>query len=268
MRTSEELLRYFDQKQKLNLKLKQDLLKANEQIINLQGKVQKSRQGILPECKNNSSLDKNVVVKSFDSAHMRSTLHNMDLEEICRCFARLIETQCTKPGEKVNPVVREYNFVFVEENSEIPSEQNVYNWCRNVMAKGKLDKEVVVNAIVYLERYMDQSKINVNKETWKKLVFTTIYIASKNRYIDKTLYELYSDSEIERMERSFLTLIEYNLQIKQSEYAHAYFLLRTYAASKDKSVPSKYLDLNKVLELQHDLNKYEGVLKHSILKSL
>ena len=254
-------------KKQLNLKLKQDLLSANQKIANLEKELRNSRQQILPECKNNPAIDRNTVGKSFDSAHMRSTLHNMDIEEICRCFARLIESQCMKVSEKVNSIIYEYNSVFIEENSAAPDENNVYNWCRTIIAKGKLDKEAVVNAIVYLQRYMNQSKINVSSQTWKKLVFVTIYLASKGRYLDKILYELYSYEEIERMERSLLTLIEYNMKIKQSEYAHAYFLLRTYASSKDKSAPTKLLKLNKVLELQHHPGIYEQS-KVSLLKSM
>ena len=126
-KSTDDGIRYFDQKQELNIKLKNELLLANEQIANLEDKLKKSKEIILPECRNNSSLDRNLTGKSFDSARMKSTLHNMDIEEICRCFSRVIESQCLRQSEKANPVIKEFNSVFIEEQNEIPSNENVYN---------------------------------------------------------------------------------------------------------------------------------------------
>jgi len=69
------------------------------------------------------------------------------------------------------------------------------------------------------------------------------------------------------MERAFLILIEFNMKIKQSEYAHAYFLLRTYATDKDKSAPVKFLQVNRVLELQKNVVSEEEI-KKTFLKSM
>ena len=110
----------------MNLKLKQEVLEANQKLKILEQKVKKTKQIVLPECKTNSALDKNLTGKSFDSSHMRSTLHNMDLEEICRCYSRVIENQCKKPMGKANSVIKEYNSAFCEENELIPDENNIY----------------------------------------------------------------------------------------------------------------------------------------------
>ena len=44
----------------------------------------------LPECRRNADLDKNELGKSLDSCRMRSSLCNLDLEEVSRCFARAV----------------------------------------------------------------------------------------------------------------------------------------------------------------------------------
>lgn len=265
--STEHRPRYTEQKLELNQKLKQDLIKAQEKITDLEIKIKKNAEMTISECKNNTQIDRNYIGKSFDSSRMRSTLHNMDIEEVCKCFARVIESQCAKKSNKVSPLIKEMNNAFVDESPGIPDESYIYNWCRTIISKGRLEKEVVVNAIVYLERYVEKSQVTLTSETWKKLVFTSMVLACKGNYVDKALYELYSEEEIERFERSFLTLIEHNLVIKQSEYAHAYFLMRTYASAKDKSKPVKFLQLEQVLELQKN-GPQEPVKKSSLLKSM
>ena len=222
----------------------------------------------VPECDFNSRIDKSVTGKAFDSSRMRSTLHNMDIEEVCRCFARVIENQCKRTPGKTNSVVKKVNSVFFEEVIDEPNEKNVYNWVRVVISKGRIEKEAVVNGIVYLERYVDKSEMTVLPESWRRLTFIALFLASKlGKFHKQEFLEIYSEEEIDSMERAFLILIEFNLKIRQSEYAHAYFLLRTYTTEKDKSAPIKFLKVDKVLELQKAIIP-EETIKKTFLKSL
>jgi hypothetical protein len=255
------------EKQETNTKLRQELQQAQAKIASLEKEIKKKSEIGLTECVNNKKIDKNAIGKSFDSSRMRSTLHNMDIEEVCRCFARIIQTQCEKKPKSVNAVIKEFNSVLSDENSDLPEENLIYYWVRNIIAKGKLDKDAVVKAIVYLERYMEKTAISVSPETWKKLVFVCLLLAGKGGYVAKEIYEFYDFEEVERLERAVLVLIEFNLTIKQSEYAHAYFLLRTYSSSKDKSAPTKFLQVSKVLDLQKNIIP-ESIPKQSLLKSM
>lgn len=257
--------RYSAQDVELNLKLKQELLKAKKEISRLEV-IKNNKDSLIPECINNFKIDKNFIGKSFDSSRIRSTLHNMDLEEICKCFARVIQSLCFRESIKVNPLIKEFNAVFVDQDPGLSDENDIYNWCRSIISKGKLDKDVLVGAVVYLERYIEKSSMSLAPNSWKKLVFISLFTAGNGKHIDQGLYGLYSQEEIERMKRSFLTLIEFNLNIKQSEYAHAYFLLRTYVNSKDKSVPIKPVKLNEAITLYQ--NTSENVNKEAVMKSI
>ena len=76
---------------------------------------------------------------------------------------------------------------------------------------------------------------------------------------------------INKIEVAFLTLLDYQLKVSTSEYANAYFLLRTYAIDKDKSFPLKALDVSTVLRLQRNSTKMqEDVEAHieSLTKSI
>ena len=257
-----------DFSQQLNLQLKSQLEAAKSKLAVLQSQVLVLDKPKVAECEFNLRIDKNITGKSFDSSRMRSTLHNMDMEEVCRCFARVIENQCKRTAGKTNSVVRQVSSVFFDQVFDEPNEKNVYNWVRIVIAKGRIEKEAVVNGIVYLERYVDKSEITVLPESWKRLTFITLFLASKlGKFHQQEFLEIYSEGEIESMERAFLILIEFNLKIRQSEYAHAYFLLRTYTTDKDKSAPIKLLKVDKVLELQKSIIP-EETIKKTFLKSL
>ena len=257
-----------DPSQQLNLQLKSQLEAAKCKLAELQSQVLVLEKPKVPECDFNSRIDKSVTGKSFDSSRMRSTLHNMDIEEVCRCFARVIENQCKRTPGKTNSVVKKVSSVFFEEVIDEPNEKNVYNWVRVVISKGRIEKEAVVNGIVYLERYVDKSEMTVLPESWRRLTFIALFLASKlGKFHKQEFLEIYSEEEIDSMERAFLILIEFNLKIRQSEYAHAYFLLRTYTTEKDKSAPIKFLKVDKVLELQKAIIP-EETIKKTFLKSL
>lgn len=254
--------------QELNFQLKSQLQAAKSKLASLETQVSTSKKITIPECEFNKKIDKTVTGKSFDSAKMRSTLHNMDIEEICRCFARVIEKQCSEKQGKINPVIRELNSTFFEENIDEPNEKNIYNWIRNIIAKARIEKEAVVNALVYLDRYVNKCEIPVSSESWRKLTFTSLFLASKlGVHYCQPFLQIFQQEEIERMERAFLMLIEFNLKIRQSEYAHAYFLLRTYATDKDKSAPVKFLQVGQVLDLQKGIVSEEAI-KKTFLKSM
>ena len=63
-------------------------------------------------------------------------------------------------------------------------------------------------------------------------------------------------------------MIDYKLFIKSSEYANAYFLLRTYAKKQDRSYPLKPLDVQTVLKLQKRLEDTNSVKPEVLLRSV
>ena len=83
-------------KQKIE-QLELEIYKKNNQPIQLHRKmpIEMSRDSFFEtplafeECKKPRLLDSNLS-KSIDSTKMRSTLMNLDLEELCKCFARAI----------------------------------------------------------------------------------------------------------------------------------------------------------------------------------
>lgn len=348
-----------------NVKLKQELEFAQKKIRELEGQLQEDSPKIpvkkmdpfepMPE------IEKEVteVGVSYDSSKLRSTLHHIDLEEMCRSLSRIILTivkhgmevernrnlipdlreslaslpelyddykkdtaksksslmssigtysmdysmdsahpimeltQITEKswegspqrpfidaGEvKVPPNIQEiFNREYDDYNSftgVIPTEEEIYNFCKNVIARSRMEKEVSILCLIYMEKFIDKTGIYVSEKNWKKLLFMCLVLASK--IWDDESYEnvhfaqvfsMISLREINSMELIFLSMIDYDVNIKNSDYARYYFVLRTNSQKNNRSFPLKPLDVDVVLKLQHNTNNAESALKEKMGEAL
>jgi hypothetical protein len=215
------------------------------------------------ECKKPKLADPSLG-KSFDSLQMRSTLLNIDSEELTRCFARAImEHLHNTPilGSRLLGLRHRLAEMFVESSAQ-PDEESVYNYVKNLIVRGQIELEVPIVSLVYLERLVAKSGIRLNPNNWKKIIFIVFVEASKvwdDESFENNSFAMafsnYPVQEINRLEAGFLTLIDYSLTVSSSDYAKAYFLLRTYAQDKDRSFPLKALDVETVLRLQKNAGK-------------
>ena len=253
--------------------LELQLFKKKNQPIKLQKKlpVEMSRDSFFEtplafeECKQ-PRLSDTSLGKSIDSFKMRSTLMNLDLEEICRCFSRAIIYHIENNpilGTRLLGLRHKLAEMFIEESSK-PEEADIYNYAKNLVVRGQMEHEIPILSLVYLERLVAKSGIRLHQNNWKRIIFIAFVEASKvwdDESFENNSFAMafskYSIQEINRIEAAFLTLLDYQMAVPSSEYAKAYFLLRTYAINKDKSFPLKALDVDTVLKLQKNANKMQ-----------
>ena len=251
--------------------LELEIYKKKNQPIQLHKKlpVEMSRDSFFEtpaafeECQNPKLHDRSLG-KSLDSMQMRSTLVNLDLEEVTRCLSRAVMSHITSQhvlGSRLLGLRHRLAELFNEEVVQ-PDENGVYNYVKNLVVRGQLEYEVPIVSLVYLERLVGKSGIRLNNANWKKIIFIVFVEASKvwdDESFENNSFALafsnHAIQEINRLEAAFLTLIDYQLKVSSAEYAQAYFLLRTYAQDKDKSFPLKALDVDVVLKLQQNSDK-------------
>jgi hypothetical protein len=150
----------------------------------------------------------------------------------------------------------------------IPSKEVIQNFCKNVIISSKMEKEVPVISLVYIERLLIKSQFGLSRYNWKKILFTALVLASKiwddesfeNENFAKA-FNQYKTSDINKMERIFLAFIDYNLYISSQEYAKYYFVLRSFVSKSKKSFPLRPLDLKTIIYLQRNSNKAERALR-------
>ncbi|CAD8211201.1 unnamed protein product [Paramecium octaurelia] len=171
----------------------------------------------------------------------------------------------------------QYQKIYFDVNSEqvIPTAEVVSNYCKNIIITSKMEKEVTILCLVYIERLLTQANISLEPQTWKRVVLISLIIASKiwddesfeNDNFAK-VFPQYRTKDINEMERIFLMLLDYRLQVYPAEYAKYYFILRMYTESKKRSFPLRPLDLNTIMKLQKQSNQAEFGLKQKYGQSL
>lgn len=117
-----------------------------------------------------------------------------------------------------------------------PNPNSIFEFIVNVMIMTKMEKEIIIIALVYIERFIFNSGILLTSRNWKRLLFTSMIIASKfwdddsfeNNHFSQVFNHL-SIGEINLMERTFLELINYKTYIKFSEYFKYFFIIKLIA---------------------------------------
>jgi len=119
----------------------------------------------------------------------------------------------------------------------VPNQWDIYGFLRDVMVNFRLEAEVSVVTLFYMDRFSELSGVAVTPDNWQRLTITAMMLGSKV-WNDESfeniefaqLCPLYTLNEINAFERVFLKAVAYNMSVKGSDYARTYFLLRTLGA--------------------------------------
>jgi len=132
----------------------------------------------------------------------------------------------------------------------MPSEKYIADYCKYVTISCKMENEIPIVCLVYLEKLLLTTGILLNKWNWRRLVLICLCLASKiwdddsleNVHFPKVMSDV-TNYEINKLEQLFLEFIDYKLVIRGGEYAKYYFILRSMAdeinssKGKDEKVP-------------------------------
>lgn len=127
----------------------------------------------------------------------------------------------------------------------IPVEEDIYNYCTYVTQSCKMENEIPIICLVYLERLILKTGILLTINNWKRLTLICLCIGSKiwdddsleNIHFPKVMADV-DLKLINKLEEQFLEFIDFDLVIKGSEYAKYYFILRTLSEDVKES-PAK-----------------------------
>ena len=131
-----------------------------------------------------------------------------------------------------------------------------------------MEKEIPILCLVYLERFLTKTGVLMNHANWKRLTLISLILASKiwdddsleNVHFPQVLQDI-TLKEISSLEKVFLSLIDFDLMIRGSEYAKYYFVLKTFADSFNSTLPMGPLPVEKMSELQNNTVKAESELR-------
>jgi hypothetical protein len=117
-----------------------------------------------------------------------------------------------------------------------PDQEVIYNFVRTLFKAAQLTSEYAIITLVYLERLMTYAEMDLTPKTWRRMFLGAILLSSKV-WEDQAIWnvdyaqilEEISVDDINELERQFLELIQFNMNVPSSVYAKYYFHLRTLA---------------------------------------
>jgi hypothetical protein len=109
--------------------------------------------------------------------------------------------------------------------------------------------ECCIISLVYINRLIAFTELPLQPTNWRPLVLCSLLVAQKvwdDRYLSNAdfafIYPFFITEEINRLEKKFLELIQYNVTVKSNLYAKYYFELRALFKDSEKEFPLTPLD--------------------------
>jgi len=141
----------------------------------------------------------------------------------------------TQFDEKYHPLTKEA--VNEDYFKKEPDHKIIYRFIRQFFTSAQLNAECAIVMLVYLERLMTYGELRLQPSNWKRVVLGAILLASKvwddqavwNVDYCQILQELSVD-DMNSLERRFLELLQFNINVGSSVYAKYYFDLRHLAS--------------------------------------
>ena len=147
-----------------------------------------------------------------------------------------------------------------------PDPQSIFEFCANIMILTKMEKEVIIISLIYIERLIFNTGFILNSRNWRKIIFISLIIASK-LWDDDSLENIHYSQvfthlkigEINLLERTFLELINYKIFVKFSEYIKYYLAVKNLALkfnfNGEQIVPVSVEKMMKVQEYAYQMQK-------------
>lgn len=138
-----------------------------------------------------------------------------------------------------------------------PEHRHIYKFIKTLFHAAQLTAECAIITLVYLERLLTYAEIDVHPGNWKRILLGAILLSSKV-WDDQAVWnvdycQILKDITVEDMnelERAFLELLQFNINVPSSVYAKYYFDLRSLADANDLIFPLEPLSKERARKLE------------------
>lgn len=193
-----------------------------------------------------------------------STVSQPNLKNTVKCVSlaiyyhiknRQLERRIDIFDEKLHPLTRDG--VPEEYDRQNPEHRQIYKFVRTLFNAAQLTAECAIITLVYLERLLTYSELDIAPCNWKRIVLGAILLASKvwddqavwNVDYCQILKEI-TVEDMNELERQFLEMLQFNINVPSSVYAKYYFDLRSLAEANELSFPTEPLSRERAQKLE------------------
>ncbi|XP_037068216.1 cyclin-Y-like [Pollicipes pollicipes] len=223
--------------------------------------------GMIRRRSRNTLIEDRPLVKSSSCSTIfidDSTVSQPNLKNTIKCVAlatyyhirnRSADRTLDIFDEKLHPLTKDG--VADDYDRHIPEHRQIYKFIRTLFTTSQLTAECAIVTLVYLERLLTYGEMDITPGTWRRIVLGAILLASKV-WDDQAVWnvdycQILKDIAVEDMnelERKFLEVIQFNINVPSSVYAKYYFHLRTLAEANDLCFPSEPLSRERAQKLE------------------
>ncbi|XP_034533603.1 cyclin-Y-like protein 1 isoform X1 [Notolabrus celidotus] len=238
----------------------------------------------------NHQMSPGVLTKKYSSCSTifidDSTVSQPNLKSTIKCVALAIYYHIKNRDsnrsldifdEKKHPLSREK----VPDDYSVvdPEHKLIYRFIRTLFSSAQLTAECAIVTLVYLERLLTYAEMDICPCNWKRIVLGAILLASKV-WDDQAVWnvdycQILKDITVEdmnEMERHFLELLQFNINVPASVYAKYYFDLRSLADDNNLSFPLEPLSNKRAQKLEAISrlceDKYKDLHKSAMRRSV
>lgn len=189
---------------------------------------------------------------STSSLYIDSTITRPCTDEIIFCVSIVIHDRIEE-GEKAlqdDPAMAKrlpevFNMqskpLLAQLASADASEDTIFLAIKSIYSIAEFSSECLVISLLYIERLRSITGLHLLMSNWQPILLAAMIVAQKV-WDDKSLLNVdfsvicsaYSLKDINRLEKQFLELVQYNVSISASLYASYYFELRTLCEKQER----------------------------------
>jgi len=191
-------------------------------------------------------------------------------------FIKAGACQCDKTyfdifNEMIHPITKS-----VVNYYKLPSEDAVFGFVKFIYVYERMEPECIIMCLAYIERLVEYTGVTVDISNWRRIALASWIVALK-AWEELAVYNLdflgcfdgkVTVRDLNLLEMHFLSLIQYNVYLKASEYAKYYFELKNYSKLDEARFPLKPLTKEKGSMLEKRSHSSQNIAKQQVRKSV
>jgi len=193
---------------------------------------------------------------STSSLYITSTMAQPDNDELLKCLASAIlyhiEKGFQSPQKIFYDIFSEEKYPITKtkiDTKKMPDVDVIYKLLAMIFKAERLDAECGIMCLAYIERMITLSGLTMDPSNWRRIVLSSLILASKV-WEDQSVWNVdflpvfdnLTAHDLNKLERQFLALLQYNVSLTASLYAKYYFELRTFSQVDSAHFPLEPLD--------------------------